>query len=219
MEGQFHFRGSFRLKNPEVCRSIEQFGKLEGLKGASWGLAIRNTRDGSMLAEKSPEENFIPASNMKLLTSLNAFHNLGENYRFRTGLFSDGPIENGVLNGNLWIKGGGDPCIATDGRDKLKSGFFQKAISLLREKGIREIKGTILAIESENAYEGLRNDWSWSDVGNYYGAGVFHLNINENQFHTYLEARKEGLPALVRKKDSLPGNLELDEVQLETTAP
>jgi len=218
MEGQFHFRGSFRLKNPEVYRSIEKFGKLENLKGASWGLAIRDVSDGSMLAEKSAEENFIPASNMKLLTSMNAYHHLGEDFRFQTEFFAEGSIENGILNGNLRIMGSGDPSIGTEGRDKLKSLFFKKAVQILKEKGIRKITGRIILEEDENPYRGIQKDWSWSDIGNYYGAGIYQYNINENQFHHWVEAKKEGTNAIVRKKDSLNGGLELQQVQLETTA-
>jgi len=217
VEGQFHFRAGFRLKNPEVCRSMEKFARLDGLKGASWGLAIRNTKDGKLLASKSEEENFIPASNMKLLTSMNAFQNLGENHQFQTDFFTDGNIENGILNGNLLIRGSGDPTIGTTGRDKLRAGFFAKAVQLLKEKGIREIKGRILPEKVDNPYEGIGKDWSWSDIANYYGAGIFQFNINENQFHTLVEAKKEGSKAVVRKKDSLNGGLSLDRVELETS--
>lgn len=219
MEGQFHFRAGFRLKNPEVCRSVEKFGKLEGLKGASWGLVIRNAADGSILAEKSSRENFIPASNMKLLTSLNAFHFLGEDYRFETEILSDGILENGVLKGNLWIRGSGDPTIAAPDRDKFKAMFFSRLNQLLREKGIRKINGRILLMEDENPYEGIQKDWAWGDVGNYYGAGIYQYNINENQFHSWIEAKREGAGALLRRKDSLSGGILLDRVRIETTAP
>lgn len=218
VEGQFHFRPGFRLKNPEVCRSVEKFARLESLKGASWGLAIRNAKDGSLLAAKSEEENFIPASNMKLLTSMNAYRNLGENFRFQTEFWVDGDIENGILNGNLMVKGSGDPTISTSGRDKLRAVFFTRTIKLLKEKGIREIKGRILPYKVENPYEGIGKDWSWSDIGNYYGAGIFQFNINENQFHTWVEGKKEGNMAVVKKKDSLNGGLSLDRVELETSS-
>jgi D-alanyl-D-alanine carboxypeptidase/D-alanyl-D-alanine-endopeptidase (penicillin-binding protein 4) len=217
VEGQFHFRAGFRLKNPEVCRGMEKFARLDGLKGASWGLAIRNVKDGSLLAAKSEEENFIPASNMKLLTSMNAYHHLGEDYRFVTEFFIEGNLENGILNGNLRIMGSGDPTIGTEGRDKLKSLFFRKAVQILKEKGIRRISGRIILEEDENPYKGIQKDWSWGDIGNYYGAGIYQYNINENQFHHWVEAKKEGANAIIRKKDSLNGGLELQQVKLETT--
>ena len=217
-EGQFHFHGTFRLKNHELHKALDGFAKLENLKGASWGLAIRNLKDGTLLVEKSANENFIPASNMKLLTSLNAFHNLGEKYTFKTRVFTDGQIDQGILNGNLLIEGNGDPSIATDGRDKLKSAFFTRLIESLKKQGVQSVKGEIRTIKSENPYQGIRKDWTWSDIGNYYGAGIFPLNINENQFHTYIDANREGTPAKVRRRDSLAGNIDLSEIDLETSS-
>lgn len=219
LEGQFHFRPGFCLKNPPVARQLEHFSRLENLKGASWGLVIRDATDGKILVQKSGEENFIPASNMKVLTSMNAFHHLGKDFRFKTSFFHDGQISDGVLRGNLWVEGSGDPTPATEGRDKLGVGFFSQVVALLKEKGIREITGKILVVNGSHPYEGIRNDWSWSDIGNYYGAGIYSLNINENQFHTFIEARQEGHNAQVKKTDSLKGLVEIQEVNLETTSP
>ncbi len=219
VEGQFHFRPAFRMKNPELVRYLNHFAGLESLKGASWGMVIRDAEKGEILVQRSGEENFIPASNMKVLTSMNAFHHLGKDFRFRTVLYSDGEIADGVLKGNLFVEGSGDPTPATDGRDRLNAGFFRQVTAMLREKGIREITGNIFERNNSHPYAGIRKDWSWSDVGNYYGAGIYPLNINENQFHTYVEAVRQGSSAQLKKVDSLSGRMQIDEIKLETTAP
>ncbi|HCJ29444.1 MAG TPA: D-alanyl-D-alanine carboxypeptidase/D-alanyl-D-alanine-endopeptidase, partial [Pseudomonas sp.] len=50
-----------------------------------------------------------PASTMKLVTTYAALELLGPNHQWKTEFHADGPIENGTLNGNLYLKGGGDP--------------------------------------------------------------------------------------------------------------
>ena len=56
-----------------------------------------------------------PASTMKLLTSYAGLAMLGPNYRWKTEVYSDGKPKNGVLEGNLYIKGYGDPSLMTVG--------------------------------------------------------------------------------------------------------
>ena len=214
-EGQFRFGQEFKSKNTAICKKLETFAKLPALRGASWGILLKNSADGKILAEKSANENFIPASNMKILTSLNAFHHLGPDYRFKTELFYSGTIKDSVLDGDLWISGSGDPTIATPGRDKLNAGFFPAVIRLIQERGIKIIRGSVKMIPTKNPYRGIRTDWPWGDIGNYYGAGIYALNINENQFHHYLRADSVGGRARIKTIDSLAADLDFSEINLE----
>src|SRR5690606_27865577 len=50
-----------------------------------------------------------PASTMKLITTYAALEMLGPTHQWRTEFFTDGTLTNGVLHGNLYLKGGGDP--------------------------------------------------------------------------------------------------------------
>jgi len=50
-----------------------------------------------------------PASTMKVLTTISALDLLGPQYQWRTNLFTDGPIDKGVLKGNIYLQGTGDP--------------------------------------------------------------------------------------------------------------
>lgn len=214
-EGQFHFHPSFRKGNPEYVQVLTGFEKLPSLKGASWGILIRNAANGQTLVERNAGLHLIPASNMKLLTSLNGLARLGADFRFKTEVFAEGKIENGTLYGNILIEGNGDPSIYSPDKEKFTNNFFLNLIQKLKEKGIRTIEGQIRLISKQNPYSGIQKDWSWSDVGNYYGAGIYPLNINENQFHVFLSAEKEGQQAKLKRKDSLM-DVQLNQVELET---
>lgn len=77
-----------------------------------------------------------PASIMKLLTSYASLSLLGPAYRWKTEVYTDGSLEKGILNGNLYIKGYGDPNFLTTD--------FWRLLSSLRQQGIYEIKGDLI---------------------------------------------------------------------------
>lgn len=70
-------------------------------------------RDGLRLYEARPDERLIPASNLKLLTGFAALARLGPDTRFSTEARAARPPANGVLDGDLFLVGGGDPLLGT----------------------------------------------------------------------------------------------------------
>ncbi len=77
-----------------------------------------------------------PASVMKLLTTYAALEQLGTSYRWRTQAYLDGALRDGTLEGNLVLKGGGDP--------KLNIESFWMFLRALRGKGLREVRGDLV---------------------------------------------------------------------------
>ncbi|MEL7186972.1 MAG: D-alanyl-D-alanine carboxypeptidase, partial [Pseudomonadota bacterium] len=88
-----------------------------------------------------------PASTIKLLTTLAALDELGPAYRWRTEVFTRGEIRDGVLDGDLVLKGYGDPFLVTE--------RVWQLVQDIRHQGIREIRGDLVI------------DDSWFDVGEY----------------------------------------------------
>ena len=213
VEGQFHFGKNFKSKNKEVSAIFERFGKLPQLKGSSFGVIVKDSTSGENLVHYNSELNLIPASNMKLLTSLNGLKNLGPDFRFKTKIYLSGPVIEKELKGNIFIEGTGDPTIYSTDKEKFNDNFFKKLLKLFVEAGIERIEGQVLLKNNSNPYEGIRSDWSWSDVGNYYGSGIYQMNINENQYSLFLSAPKSGKPALIKKKDPITDvNIDQEEV-------
>ena len=77
-----------------------------------------------------------PASAMKLFTTLAALELLGPAYRWKTEAYAAGPLRDGVLEGDLVLKGYGDP--------RLDYESFWMLLRALRGKGLREIRGDVL---------------------------------------------------------------------------
>lgn len=82
-----------------------------------------------------------PASTMKLVTSYAALKILGPNYRWKTDIYTDGVLRDGVLNGNLYIKGYGDPSMMVDD--------FNRLLRTLYNGGIHSINGDLVI---DNSY-------------------------------------------------------------------
>jgi len=94
--------------------------------------------------EKTPRN---PASTMKLLTTLVALDTLGPTYRWKTEVYVRGKVEDGSLDGDLLLKGYGDPYLVTERVWQLQQD--------IRHAGIRSIEGDLLI------------DDSWFDIGDY----------------------------------------------------
>lgn len=218
VEGQFAFAPDFSFKNKGFVQKLNSFAKSPSLSGAGWSILIQDLKSGKTLVKTNEKLNLIPASNLKLISTLNGLKNLGPTYTFKTKIWVSGTVSNGRLNGNLFIEGGGDPTIYSPDREKFKENFFAKLILLLKSHGIKEIEGALLEKETQNPYTGIRSDWSWSDVGNYYGAGIYPINLNENQYSIHLSAPIEGETAKVKKKDSIAG-MEVSQVEVVAASP
>ncbi|CAD5108165.1 D-alanyl-D-alanine carboxypeptidase/D-alanyl-D-alanine endopeptidase [Zestomonas carbonaria] len=77
-----------------------------------------------------------PASTMKLITTYAALELLGPAYQWKTEFYTDGPLKDGVLNGNLYLKGGGDP--------KLNLEKLWLMMRDLRANGVQRITGDLV---------------------------------------------------------------------------
>ncbi|ASK28168.1 D-alanyl-D-alanine carboxypeptidase/D-alanyl-D-alanine endopeptidase [Neisseria chenwenguii] len=96
---------------------------------------VQELDSGKVIADHRADALMNPASTMKLITAFAAFRALGKDYRWTTELKSSGNIANGVLNGDIYWVGSGDPVLDQDGLTAMQQ--------QLRDKGIRKIRGQI----------------------------------------------------------------------------
>ena len=84
---------------------------------ALWAVFVRSLTSNDVLFAHHADRLMMPASTMKLITLAVAAERLGWDYRYETQLLSAGPVVDGVLRGDLIVRGSGDPTINTNAGD------------------------------------------------------------------------------------------------------
>ena len=177
--------------NNRVEQALQKLVNDPDLSSAAISFQAIDLLNDSIIAAYNPNMALPPASTIKLYTTAAAFETLGPFYRPKTGLYIDGKIDStGVLQGDLWIKGGGDPTLGSRFFEKEgeERNFLKIWVDTILALGVTEIKGRVIADGSDFGYEGAPEGWTWGDMGNYYGSGpsgcVLFDNMTYLSFHT-----------------------------------
>ncbi len=125
-------RGTILPKNAPTAEALIRESGLSG----KVSFAVARMGDGAVLEGHQASSGLPPASVTKILTALYALNYLGPNHRFQTTLVAVGNISNGVLRGDLVLRGGGDPTLDTNGLADLAR--------TLKAAGVREVTGQFL---------------------------------------------------------------------------
>lgn len=163
------------------------------LEHASVSMYAIHMPSGKVLIDESSDKSLNPSSSIKIFTTAAALHILGPKAHFVTTLEYDGTIdEQGALHGNVYIRGGGDPCLGSERTTSANP--WQKQLDLwinaLQRAGIRKIEGAIIGDASLWEKALAVPSWQWEDIGNYYGAGASALTFHENYYTLYFRPGK-----------------------------
>ena len=143
------------------------------LRNASWGFVIYDPKTKKIVSSYNENTPLVPASTTKLLTTETTMSLLGAQFRWMTQLEYSGTIDNeGILQGNLYVIGSGDPSLGTN---KAGASSYRDIISdfvvAMSGKGIKKVNGDIIiqtGVFKANKSQTLPENIVWLENGNYY---------------------------------------------------
>jgi D-alanyl-D-alanine carboxypeptidase/D-alanyl-D-alanine-endopeptidase (penicillin-binding protein 4) len=137
------------------------------LAGGRVGIVVADGGTGVVLASRAAASGFATASNMKLLTAAVALHTLGPDHVAATRLLARGDVVDGVLNGDLVLRGEGDPAFGVPSASGSPLAEFVEAV---RAMGIRRVAGRVVGDGSWLGRESLGLGWQWDYLDEDYAA-------------------------------------------------
>lgn len=181
------------------------------LAGAQSALTVRDADTRQTLYDVNGSTRMLPASNAKLYTSAAALDILGPDFTFDTSVLTSGQRHGPVLDGDLYLKGYGDPMETAADYDGLAA--------KLAATGVRVVLGSLVADDSYYDNTRLAPFWSWDDEPYYYSAQTSALNIAPDDIGDTGTVLINVLPGAkagdVPRITTIPAN---HYVQLEVTA-
>ena len=170
------------------------------LEGTQWGMLAIDLATGDTLLARDPARRFIPASTMKIATTVAALDVLGPDYRWHTDLWTSAAVDSAdaTLRGDLIVPGTGDPSLSErfwkDG-----PGPLDLLAGSLSEKKVTRVTGALVIDASRWDSTTVRSSWMVDDLPYDYSAtgGAFTLAEGE----THVEVRggaTAGAPVTVK---------------------
>ena len=165
----------------ELGAQVDAIANRPEFSRSRWGILIQPLSSTATLYSRDSQKYFIPASNVKLLTTAAALQKLGADFRIKTSVYSG-------ENGDLYIAGRGDPSIT---ETQLKSLAQQ-----LKQRGI---SGVNRLIGDDSYFQGnaVNPNWEWEDAQAGYGAPINSLIFNQNAIELLLSPQAIGQPLKV----------------------
>jgi D-alanyl-D-alanine carboxypeptidase/D-alanyl-D-alanine-endopeptidase (penicillin-binding protein 4) len=181
------------------------------LTGTSYSFCFADAVTGELIYSYDAERNLSSASVMKLYPTSVALSLLGPDYRYSTRIFISGKLnkKRGVLDGDIIIVGGGDPALGSEYFTDHYGDVTGNWAASLSAYGIKRVKGRVTAGKSIYDFNPAPSGWAWGDLGRYYGAGVYDININDNKFNIYLTGQHEGQPAMIDSVEDYGKDVEI----------
>ncbi len=197
--------------------AIRQLVNDEQVEYGEVGIAVLDAKTGQVIATHNEHKSLIPASALKAVTTLSALELLGKDYQFKTELQHDGEIVGGILKGNLYLKGFGDPTLGSDQMEAALdlSALLKQLTDAVKKAGIQKIQGKIIGDASY--FKGIitANTWQWYDLGNYYASGAWGLNLHENFYYLNFQQQSQlgAKPPIAKIEPLIPNLYFINEVQ------
>lgn len=182
---------------------------------AFWGALVVDAETGDTLYARNAGKSFVPASNAKLYTTTAALDLFPPDTRLETRLYARGPISNGRLDGDLIVRGGGDPSIGPRFEEGSYTATFDRWADALKSSGVSLVTGRIIGDDDLFDDEWLGAGWTFDDATYYYAAQIGALTYNDNTIDASVKGNRPGQPATVTWE---PNNTTYVQMINETTS-
>ncbi|WP_405014495.1 D-alanyl-D-alanine carboxypeptidase/D-alanyl-D-alanine-endopeptidase [Kitasatospora sp. NBC_01539] len=167
------------------------------LTGAQVSALVTDPATGEVLYERAPGALMLPASTQKTVTAAAALDLLGPDHRFRTEVLAVGRRTGAVVDGDLVLRGGGDPTLLPADLDALAAE--------VATAGVTTVNGGLLADATRYDDVPLGPSWAWDDQAAYYSPQISALTLTTDGDYdpgtvrlTVTPGGAAGLPATVR---------------------
>ncbi|UBM61981.1 D-alanyl-D-alanine carboxypeptidase/D-alanyl-D-alanine-endopeptidase [Candidatus Sulfidibacterium hydrothermale] len=192
----FFFTSSFAKKplykkHHVVNKILKEVVNNPDFKPAAFAFLAIDGQTGEIIAQYHPDKALRPASNQKLISTATVLQLYGPDFRFQTKLGYTGHIDtlNHVLYGNIIIRGGGDPTLGSRYFEQTKNHqFLAQWVSAVKKLGIDSVAGHVIADAGIFSRDIVPVSWSWTNMGDYYGAGACGLTIFDNMYRIYFDS-------------------------------
>lgn len=175
----------------EISKELTSLAKKYGVKTQDLGM-YATTGDGeaqSVLLDINGKQVMIPASISKVATASAVLATFPPGHKFKTQLWSSAKVVDGVLKGDLYLKGGGDPSFVSENMWFL--------VNALLRTDLKKIEGDIVVDDS--LFDKMRYDISRQKerVDRAYDAPVGAMSFNWNSVNIFVRPGDVGGPAKV----------------------
>lgn len=157
---------------------IDGLLRSPALRGAHVGLLAQDVATKALLYARSADDDFIPASNLKLVTGSAALARLGTAFTFHTALVSGASVAGSTIEGDIILRGGGDAL--------LRASDLDAAASALAARGVRSVHGNLVLDTSYFDEPSYQRGWTWDDFPFYYAPLVSALALEDNTVHLHI---------------------------------
>lgn len=186
---------SFAQVTTHIKNAVATYAADPDLRDAKISVVIHDLNRDKTVAAQGPSVSVAPASTLKVITTAAALKELGPDFQFATHLSYTGGIERGVLKGDLLITGGGDPSLGSgylEEEQQFKA-LIKEWVEATQKLGISAIEGGIVADASLFGPNGVPPSWVHKDLGNYYAAGSYGINVHDNLYYLrFKQGAKKG---------------------------
>ena len=174
----FAFQPSYSKSKEQIKNEVNKLLKHKYLKNVNYSIKVLSKDNEEILFNVGEKKALTPASTTKLLTTSCALDKLTKNFQIKTIICSDTEISNNIIQGDLYLKGYGNPL--------LTSSDLEHIATILTLRGLRVIEGDIIIDDSYFDSKLFRNQWIDSKEQSFAEPAISAVTVDQNTLYVHL---------------------------------